>query len=62
MNGDYIYPVTNEELGQIFNQEHIKFDLIKTQSENTKDWFYQVYYYDVLGNLISIVKYRNIEE
>lgn len=59
MNNGYIYHVTDEELDRILNQVNINYDLIKDGS-NCKHWYYQVYYYDSLHNLIAIVKYKYV--
>lgn len=46
--------VTIEELNKILKQMHIDYDYMKGQD------IYQVYYYDSLGHLISIVQYKAI--
>lgn len=44
--------VTIEELNKILKQMNIDYDYMKKQD------IYQVYYYDSLGHLISIVQYK----
>lgn len=49
-----IISVTIEELNKILKQMNIDYDYMKGQD------IYQVYYYDSLGHLISIVQYKAI--
>lgn len=58
-NKDYVYHVTEEEWKKIISQNNIDYDLIKNDGDS-KEWYYQVYYYDALKHLIAIVKYRYI--
>lgn len=58
MNKQIIH-VTKDEWNKIAKQMNIEYDIIK-DGDDPKNWYYQVYYYDALDNLISIMKYKYV--
>lgn len=58
MNEQKIH-VTKDEWNKIAKQMNIEYDIIK-DGDDPQNWYYQVYYYDALDNLISIMKYKYV--
>lgn len=58
MNGQIIH-VTKDEWNKIANQMNVEYEIVK-DGDNPQNWYYRVYYYDVLDNLISIMIYKYV--